>query len=146
MALPKPEPGLIIRYSYLWRDEFLAGREEGVKDRPCAIVAAIRNDSDGRQRVIVIPVTHSKPTNMTLALEIPASVKRQLGLDSESSWIVLNESNEFLWPGPDLRRIQDGDDTTVAYGFLPPGLFASVRQRFLAINNIPNATPVRRTE
>ena len=26
MTLPKPEPGLVIRYSYLWHDEFLEGR------------------------------------------------------------------------------------------------------------------------
>ncbi|MGE3477663.1 MAG: hypothetical protein AB7H70_17820 [Rhodospirillaceae bacterium] len=38
MSFPAPVPGLVIRYSYLWRDEFLKGREEGVKDRPCALV------------------------------------------------------------------------------------------------------------
>jgi hypothetical protein len=34
ITLPKPEPGLVIRYSYLWHDEHRQGREEGVKDRP----------------------------------------------------------------------------------------------------------------
>ena len=38
MALPKPVPGLVIRYSYLWHREYLEGREDGQKDRPCAIV------------------------------------------------------------------------------------------------------------
>jgi hypothetical protein len=34
---PAPQPGLLIRYFYLWeREEARAGREEGVKDRPCA--------------------------------------------------------------------------------------------------------------
>jgi len=146
VALPKPEAGLVIRYSYLWRDEFLAGREEGVKDRPCAIVAAIRDEPDGLQRVLVLPVTHSKPVDMRLAMEIPASVKRHLGLDDDSSWIVLGESNEFVWPGPDLRRIRDGDDATVAYGFLPPRLFATMRQRFLELNAVRQTRPVQRTE
>jgi sugar phosphate permease len=41
VALPEPIPGLVIRYSYLWHSEYVRGREEGQKDRPCAIVAAI---------------------------------------------------------------------------------------------------------
>lgn len=45
MPLPVPVPGLVIRYGYLWHSEHLAGREEG-KDRPCAIVAALRPADD----------------------------------------------------------------------------------------------------
>lgn len=146
MALPNPEPGLVIRYSYLWQKEFMAGREEGVKDRPCAIVAAIQADGDGRERVVVLPVTHSKPDSLELAIEIPASVKRHLGLDGEQSWIVISESNEFLWPGPDLRRARNGDDSTVAYGFLPPRLFSTICQRFIALEKKRRATRVQRTE
>jgi hypothetical protein len=41
VSWPTPTPGLVIRYSYLWRNEAAAGREEGVKDRPCAIVLAV---------------------------------------------------------------------------------------------------------
>ncbi len=145
MALPTPEPGLVIRYSYLWHKEFMAGQEEGVKDRPCAIVAAIQTDDNGRRRVLVLPVTHSKPDNLELAIEIPASVKRHLGLDEEQSWIVLSESNEFLWPGPDLRRVRNGDDSTVAHGFLPPRLFATVCQRFIALEKKRQATRIQRT-
>jgi hypothetical protein len=48
-------PGLVIRYSYLWHAEYLEGREEGKKDRPCAIVAAIRCDESGSTRVLVLP-------------------------------------------------------------------------------------------
>ena len=145
MALPNPEPGLVIRYSYLWQKEFMAGREEGVKDRPCAIIAAIQTDA-GQQRVLVLPVTHSKPDNVELAIEIPTGVKKHLSLDEEQSWIVLSESNEFLWPGPDLRRVRNGDDSTVAHGFLPPGLFATVCQRFIALEKKRRATRVQRTE
>jgi len=46
VPLPAPVPGLVIRYSYLWHSEHLAGREEGEKDRPCAIVAALRPADD----------------------------------------------------------------------------------------------------
>jgi len=146
VSLPNPEPGLIIRYSYLWLREFLAGKEEGVKDRPCAIVAAIQKEADGEKRVLVLPITHSKPDNMEWAIEIPLAVKKHLGLDEERSWIMLDESNEFLWPGPDLRRVKDGDDSTIAYGFLPPNLFFTVRKRFIALEEMRRAARVKRTD
>lgn len=97
MSLPEPEAGLVIRYAYLWLDDHRKGREEGSKDRPCAIVLAVREDEG--QRVWVVPVTHSPPNDAGAALEIPAVVKKRLGLDSERSWIVLSETNEFIWPG-----------------------------------------------
>lgn len=57
MSLPKPVPGLVISYSYLWSDEHTIGIEEGRKDRPCAIVAA-RRIVEGREVVTVVPITH----------------------------------------------------------------------------------------
>lgn len=41
MPWPEPEPGLVIRYAYLWRREQETGREKGTKDRPCAVVLAL---------------------------------------------------------------------------------------------------------
>lgn len=114
MSLPKPELGLVIRYSYLWLREHREGREEGTKDRPCAIILAARQH-DGETQVLVVPVTHSPPADGDAALELPPAVKRHLGLDDERSWVVLSESNLFDWPGPDLRRIGDQDDSSVAY-------------------------------
>ncbi len=144
MALPKPVPGLVIRYSYLWRREYLKGREEGQKNRPCAIIAAIRSDA-GHTRALVLPVTHSPPADPSVALEIPPSVKRRLGLDDGRSWIIVSEWNEFVWPGPDLRRTQGGDDSSVAYGMLPPSLFNAVRDQFLSLVQARQTRPVRRT-
>ena len=100
MALPQPVPGLVIRYSYLWHAEHLEGREEGKKDRPCAIVAAIRSDESGSTRVLVLPITHRPPERAALAIEIPAKVKRHLRLDDAPSWAILTEWNEFVWPRP----------------------------------------------
>jgi hypothetical protein len=133
VPLPRPVPGLVVRYSYLWRSEHLEGREEGAKDRPCAIVAAIRADETGSIRVLVLPVTHSPPEHPSLVVEIPATVKQRLRLDEARSWVVLTEWNEFVWPGPDLRRLPNADDASVAYGMLPPALFATIRDRFLAL-------------
>ena len=62
MALPTPERGLIISYSYLWQSEHEQGREEGIKDRPCAIILAVE-EKDGEQTVTVVPVpTRCPPT------------------------------------------------------------------------------------
>jgi hypothetical protein len=145
VSLPAPEPGLVIRYSYLWVREHREGREEGVKDRPCAIVLSARDHEDHTQ-VLVVPVTHSRPATPAEAIELPSAIKQHLGLDTERSWIVLNESNLFEWPGPDLRRVGDRDDGSVAYGFLPPRFFAELRRRFLALETAARSRRVRRTE
>ena len=44
MALPVPERGLVISYSYLWQSEYEQGREEGVKNRLCVIIVAVEFD------------------------------------------------------------------------------------------------------
>jgi len=109
VPLPTPVPGLVIRYSTLWYSEHLEGREEGHKDRPCAIVAALRADDTGNVRVLVLPITHSPPDHASLAVEIPAKVKQRLLLDDARSWVMLSEWNEFVWPGPDLRRLPNAE-------------------------------------
>ena len=145
MSLPEPELGLVIRYSYLWQAEFEDGREEGSKDRPCAIVMSVTAGDDGA-RVSVLPITHSQPRDASQAIELPAVVKRRLGLDSERSWIVLTEGNQFGWPGPDLRPQPGKDLSSVAYGFLPPALFNVVLQRFIALAKAGLAERVQRSE
>ncbi len=144
MSLPTPHPGLVIRYAYLWKREYEEGREEGSKDRPCAIVMSVTDD-DGEAQVLVLPVTHTPPYNAADAVEIPLATKQRLGLDGERSWIVLTEVNEFIWPGPDIRPVPGGDGS-IAYGVLPPRLFDVVRDRFLARVEQGGAVRVPRTE
>ncbi len=93
----------------------------------------------------MLPVTHSPPDDASLAVEIPAKLKQRLRLDGARSWVVLSEWNEFVWPGPDLRRLPGAEDASVAYGFLPPGFFAAIRDRFLALVNSRAASQVPRT-
>jgi len=131
MALPEPECGLVLSYSYLWRREREAGRTEGAKDRPCVIVLATRNNGNSTT-VTVAPITHSPPSDLTVAWEIPPRVKRHLGLDGERSWIVLDEFNEFVWPGFDLRPVP-GTTARFDYGLLPPALFARIVNRALEL-------------
>jgi hypothetical protein len=48
LALPEPVPGLVIRYSYLWAEEYGRGQEEGVKDRPCAVILVTTDAAEER--------------------------------------------------------------------------------------------------
>lgn len=122
MALPEPKSGLVIRYAYLWRNEAEQGREEGTKDRPCAVVLAVKR-TEQDTRVIVAAVTHAPPTDDASAIEIPVATKRRLGLDDARSWIVTSETNVFRWPGPDVRPIDPRHQPgQFAYGFLSTGL------------------------
>lgn len=145
MSLPTPRPGLVIRYSYLWAREHDEGREEGVKDRPCAVLLATRSD-EGDLRVIVLPITHAPPGDPETAIEIPAATKRRLGLDDDQSWIVLSEGNAFAWPGPDLRFAPGGGPESVALGFLPARLINAMRDRFLRLHERNKARFVPRSE
>jgi len=141
MAVPTPEPGLVINYAYLWHYEHAAGQEEGLKDRPSVIVLCTEGEPSGATVVTVLPITHCKPENSNWAVEIPAAVRRHLGLDDEPSWIVVAEGNEFLWPGYDLRQRPDGN---YAFGFLPPRLFKQVQAAFIELNRATKARTTSR--
>ena len=129
MALPKtPFPGMVVRYSFLWSSEARAGQTEGRKDRPCVIVIAIRRAADGRFRVRVLPITHA-PTEEARSIAIPPKVKRHLGLDADASWIVLDEANEFFWPGVDLRPISRSKPGVWTFGVLPTEVFDEIQSK-----------------
>lgn len=131
MTLPRPHPGLVIRYAYLWWQEHREGRQEGTKDRPCAVILAL-GESEGATEVTVAPITHTAPSDPAGAIEIPQTVKRRLGLDDGRSWIVVTEVNRFIWPGPDLRPVPGSRPLRFDHGYLPPRFFAHVRDRIAA--------------
>jgi len=133
MAFPEPEAGLVISYSYLWSNEYKLGKVEGLKNRPCAIIL-VAHKEDGGKKVTVAPITHTAPNNPDVAIEIPVKVKAYLGLDSEQSWIILDDFNEFLWPGYDLRPIAEKAGN-VDYGFLPPALYNQIVTKILELRN-----------
>lgn len=124
-----PEAGRVISYSYLWYREYLAGRIEGVKDRPAAIVLTSIRGPDEITVVTVVPITHSPPIEPGSALPIPEAIRRHLGLDEAPSWVVVSEFNRFIWPGYDLRPRQKSG--RYDYGFLPPHFFDQLRLAFL---------------
>ncbi len=139
MSLPDPRSGLVIGYSYLWHAEYEAGQEEGGKDRPCAVVIASRTEA-GDVVVTVAAITHSAPVDPMDAIEIPATVKRLLGLDDQRSWLVCAELNRFVWPGPDLRPVSRAAPGEFVYGALPP---AFMKQVFVRLHDLRGARKLR---
>ena len=128
----EPEVGLLIRHMYLWRDEAKLGREEGRKARPCLIVHIRQNEYQERE-VYIMPVTHTEPSDIAEAIEIPLATKIRLKLDDDRSWLIVSEVNRFIWVGPDLRKTQSNEFT---YGFLPSNLVSNaIKQLKLRARN-----------
>lgn len=125
MTLPKPAPGLVINYSFLWPHEADRGNQEGAKDRPCAIVIAAQSSGE----ILVVPISHTKPHPNRNAIELPAKTKQRLGLDDEPSWVITDSLNRFTWPGPDVKPIKSGN---TAFGHLPHALTTKIREEVLA--------------
>jgi hypothetical protein len=119
-----PVSGLVVRYDYLWEDERLLGKLEGRKDRPCAVVLSLGNDSTGRQLILVAAITHTKPKDTTSGIEIPKHVKRIIGLDAERSWIIVTEVNVVDWNDAGFVPVKPGQ---WSYGSLPKALAIQVR-------------------
>ncbi len=141
MPIPEAEPGLVIRYDFVWTRQSQSGVEHG-KDRPACLVAA--SDRSVRPRyVVILPITHSPPDAETVAVEIPAAVGRALGLDDGRSWVVLSEHNVDEWPNGGLSPVP-GDPSRFAYGFVPPRLFTRIKAEFIALIRTRQSRGVRR--
>ncbi|RFB92688.1 hypothetical protein B5K11_15630 [Rhizobium leguminosarum bv. trifolii] len=140
-SIPEPKPGLVVRYDYLWSREALAGRDQG-KDRPACLIAA--SDSFAKPRyVVLLPITHTPPSGETVGIEIPPKVKQAIGLDDAPSWIIVSEHNIDEWPNGSLSPVP-GSEGIFAYGFIPPGLFATIKAKFLDLAKARKSDPVRR--
>ena len=123
---------MIVRYSFLWSSEARAGKTEGRKDRPCVVVTAVKRVADGRFRVRVLPITH-RQSEAARSVAVPPKVKRYLGLDADASWIVLDEVNEFIWPGVDLRPVSRAKPGVWTFGVLPAEMFDEIRTKLRAV-------------
>jgi hypothetical protein len=142
MALGPPLPGQVIRYEYLWWNEARAGREHGVKDRPCGVVLT-RLTAGGNTVVYVLPITHTVPADDEHGVEIPFATKQRLGLDADRSWIITTELNQFTWPGPDIRP---GASGKYIQGYLPEKLMKMVLQQVRKHARGKHLKAVERTE
>ena len=92
-----PQPGDVICYDFLWKEEELQGKTDGAKDRPCAIVVATKPDAKESVRVMVVAITHTPPPPFSEdgGIEVPTKVARHLGFDEEQSWIKTHQVNTF---------------------------------------------------
>jgi len=119
----EPEPGLVVRYDFLWSDERARGRDQGAKDRPCAIVVATAWRSDGTRDVVLCPITRSPVGPGESGVAVPPAVARHLGLDDAQSWIKTHEVNVLTWEAGRLPfgivRAREGAWT---FGRLPDAL------------------------
>jgi len=132
---------LVFRYDYVWSREAAAGRLQG-KDRPACLVVA--GDALVSPRfVVILPITHSPPDELTVAVEIPARVKTAIGLDDARSWVIVSDFNIDQWPNGGLSPVP-GRKGAFSYGFIPPGLFAQVKEKFLALYETRQAHGHRR--
>lgn len=131
----------MIRYDYLWSHEDAAGRDQG-KERPACLVAA--SDAAVRPRfVVILPITHSPPVGGNVGIEIPAKVRQALGLDDARNWVVVSEFNVDEWPNSGLAPVP-GRPGMFSYGFIPPRLFARVKEKFLALAGQRQSRGIRR--
>jgi len=140
VPLPEPKPGLVIRYDPLWSREAAAGREG--KERPACLVAATDPTASPRF-VVILPITHTRPEKDTVGVEIPAKVREALGLDDAPSCVIVSEHNVDEWPNGGLAPLP-GRPGVFSYGFIPPGLFAQVKARFLELYEKGRTGGVRR--
>ena len=145
MGIPKPEPGLVIQFSYLWAREWENGQREGRKSRPSVVILAVREVESGIYTVTVAPITTQPPTDLSVASEIPWRVKQHLGMDDKQSWVMLDEVNETEWPGYDLQPIP-GTKDTYSYGVLPNKYLVQISNRIADIAEKQQLTVTQRAD
>ena len=114
MPLPKPTPGLVVRYSYLWREEHLKGQEEGVKDRPCAIIMVVTNENDD-QTVTEQPkaAEETKPAE-TPKVETPKYVDRPAAVNTATETPTNDSVKPVTAPVQKVARRKPRRDWTEA--------------------------------
>ena len=93
--------------------------------------------------VVLLPITHTPPAGDTLGTEIPARVRQALGLDDAPSWVIVSEHNIDERPNAGLSPLPGLPDT-FSYDFIPPGLIAPIKARFLELARSKKSRAVRR--
>ncbi len=89
---------------------------------------------------------HQPPEDPRTAVEIPQATKQRLGLDGKRSWIICDEANRFIWPGPDLRPVSRTKKDKFTYGFLPQKLLNTIKLKVNYLRKGRNLKIVSREE
>lgn len=110
------------------------------------MVVISRRTVGDQTELMVVPVTTQPPRNAADAFEIPARVKKHLGLDAERCWIMVTELNRFVWPGPDVRPVARSGGLTPLLGFLPEQVFRPVLDAVIARSEAGRLKMTKRSE
>jgi hypothetical protein len=137
MALPKPRPGLVVGYDFLFREQADAGMENASKPHPAAIVLVVKHDVQTRVSLVAISHSPPSPSEAPYRLKLTPAECREMGLDAGNHWVNLRDINSFDWPGYDLVRSAPGESYT--YGIMSKGTFARIVEalKTAAFRSIP---------
>lgn len=122
MTLPKPQPGLVVGYDFLFREQAEAGLENATKPHPAAIILVVKDSV--HTRVSLVAITHAPPSlsEAPFRLKLTAAESREMGLDTGDHWVNLRDINSFDWPGYDLKP--SAPNGSYVYGRMSKGTFA----------------------
>ena len=109
------------------------------------VVVAVQKRQHGTQ-LLVVPVTTRPPRPGDSSVEMPPRVRAHLGLGEERCWIVTDEYNLFIWPGPDIRPVRNSGMIDPRYGSIPARLFDEVRARIEQAAKAGKLKETKRTE
>ena len=104
MAFPAPQPGLVIGYDFLFREQADAGQDNASKPHPCAIILVVAQGDQSRVSLLAISHMAPRPGEEPIRLKLTGAECREMGLDGRDHWINLRDINAFDWPGYDLVR------------------------------------------
>ena len=135
MKFPELTRGSVIKFPFLWSREAERGEKEGRKNRESVIVS--RFLFDGKDQIVLIPITASQPTRDQTSYELPETEVRRLSRGGKSRfWVILSEVNfdivgESFHIEPDCK-----------IGEISPRVFAEIWKEFVA--TLPAANRVDR--
>ena len=124
MALPNPQPGLVIGYDFLFREQADAGLVTAPKPHPAAIILVVRQGDQTRVSLLAISHMAPRPGDEVFRLKLTSAECREMGLDAAAHWINLRDINAFDWPGYDLVRSAPGGG--FVYGRMSKATFTRV--------------------
>jgi hypothetical protein len=128
VPLPHPELGLVVYYSYVFRNPTRNIGAAG-KQRPCLIIAVFPDRAEPRRTsVLYLPITHSQPTQNEEAIEIPADTRFAAGLDGLPQWVLIGGGDLDTWP-EDIFNLPN-QPGVFHFGFMPPGFFRKIQTEF----------------
>lgn len=123
-SLDKPLPsqdlfssGTVVWSRYLWAREKGRGRQRGIKERPCLILAHRRTRTG--VLIAVLPISHCNRSKEP-RVKLPVSLKHPLQMSSDPSWVYIAEGNI-------LSVTVSGVRTAGRIGTLPARFMSSVR-------------------